>query len=287
MEIFKTGKHLQAHIENLKLKKLKVGFVPTMGALHDGHLSLIKAASKANDVVMVSIFVNPTQFNKPTDLKNYPRNEDSDIKILENSACDIVFIPTVDEIYPNENSMKKKYNFGHIVEIMEGEHRPGHFDGVAMVVSRLFQITKPNNAYFGQKDFQQFILIKTLSDKHLSDLSINVVCCPIIREKDGLAMSSRNILLDKNQRKSAALISKTLFEAKNIYKTYSVKELKENIKTAINADKKLKLEYIEIVSDPELNKITQWDDGQKMVACIAVQVGGVRLIDNVYFNSCL
>lgn len=284
METFKTGKSLQAHIEKLKLKKLKIGLVPTMGALHDGHLSLINAASKENDVVLVSIFVNPTQFNRPADLKKYPQNVDSDLKILENSACDIVFIPTVEEIYPDKESMKKKYNFGKIVEIMEGKHRPGHFDGVAMVVSRLFQITKPNNAYFGQKDFQQFILIKTLSDKYLSDLNINVIRCPIIREKDGLAMSSRNMLLDENQRKSATLISKMLFEAKNIYKIYSIKELKEKIKTKINSDKNLDLEYIDFVSDPDLNEIRQWDNKQKIVACIAVQVGNVRLIDNIYLN---
>jgi len=284
MKIFKSGKYLQQHIEMLRAKKLKIGFVPTMGALHRGHVSLVAAAAQDNDVVVASIFVNPTQFNKPDDLKNYPRNVDSDIKILESSGCDIVFIPSVDEIYPDKESLKKKYSFGKIVEIMEGKHRPGHFDGVAMVVSRLFNIVKPNSAYFGQKDFQQFILIKTLANKYLSGLKINVVRCPIIREKDGLAMSSRNVLLKENQRKSATLISKTLFEAKNIYKNYSVKELKEKIKTAINADKNLKIEYIEIVSDPELNEVKQWSDEQKMVACIAVQVGSVRLIDNVYLT---
>ncbi len=284
MDIFKTGNHLQAHIEKLKLQKLKIGFVPTMGALHDGHLSLVAAAATENDMVVVSIFVNPMQFNKSDDLKNYPRDVDSDLKILENSECDLVFVPSVDEMYPNEDSMKKKYDFGKIVEIMEGKHRPSHFDGVATVVSRLFNIVKPHNAYFGQKDFQQFILIKTLADKYLTNLNINVIRCPIIREKDGLAMSSRNVRLNKEQRESAVLISKTLFEAQNIYQNYSVIELKEKIKKAINADKNLGLEYIEIVSSPELNEITNWDDKQKMVACIAVQVGNVRLIDNVYLN---
>ena len=284
MEIFKTGKLLQAHIEKLKLKKQKIGFVPTMGALHNGHLSLITAANKENDIVLVSIFVNPTQFNKSEDLKNYPRNIDSDLKTLQNSDCDMVFLPSVDEIYPDENSKKKKYGFGKIAEIMEGKHRPGHFDGVALVVNKLFNIVKPDNAYFGQKDFQQFIIIKTLADKYLADFKINVVRCPIIREKDGLAMSSRNIRLSEEQRESAVLISKALFEAKNTYHNYSVIALKERIKKAINIDINLKLEYIEIVSSPELNEITDWDDEQKMVACIAVQVGKVRLIDNVYFN---
>jgi len=284
MKIFRTGMELQTHIKELKGKKQKIGFVPTMGALHNGHLSLVAEAAKENNVVIVSIFVNPTQFNKANDLKNYPRNEAADIETLKNTACNLVYIPTAEEIYPNKESKKKKYEFGRIVEIMEGEQRPGHFDGEATVVSRLFNIVKPNNAYFGQKDFQQFILIKTLANKFLASLKINVVRCPIIREKDGLAMSSRNVRLEESQRKSVSLISKTLFEAKNNYQNYSVIELKEKIKTLINTDKQLKLEYIEIVSDPELNKITEWDKEQKMVACIAVQVGNVRLIDNVYFN---
>ncbi|OQY02832.1 MAG: pantoate--beta-alanine ligase [Bacteroidetes bacterium 4572_117] len=284
MNIFNTIKHLQEHIENRKIEKKKIGFVPTMGALHNGHLSLVSAAGKENDIVVVSIFVNPTQFNKQDDLKNYPRNISSDIKILENSTCDIVFIPEENEIYPDTGSMAKKYNFGKIVEIMEGKHRPGHFDGVATVVGRLFNIVKPNNAYFGQKDFQQLALIKELVNRHLTDLRINIHGCPIVREKDGLAMSSRNVRLNVDERKSAALISKTLFEAKKHFARYPVKILKEKITTEINADKNLKLEYIEIVTDTGLDEIKQWDVKQKMVACIAVQVGNVRLIDNVYIN---
>ncbi len=284
MEIFRTGMELKIHIKELKLKKQKIGFVPTMGALHNGHLSLVAEAALRNDVVVASIFVNPTQFNNSNDLKSYPRDEKSDIEVLMKSNCDVVFIPSVEEIYPDKASKKKEYEFGKIVEIMEGKHRPGHFYGVALVVDKLFNIVKPDSAYFGQKDFQQFILIKNLVDKYLSELNINVVRCPIIREKDGLAMSSRNLLLEKDQRKSASLISKTLFDAKNIYRSFSVEELKEIIENAINADNKLKLEYIEIVSDPELNEITRWEEEKKMVACIAVQVGNVRLIDNVYFN---
>ena len=284
MQIFNKSKLLQDYITKLKTENKNIGFVPTMGALHNGHLSLITAASKDSDIIVVSIFVNPTQFNKSDDLKNYPRNIDSDLAILENSACDIVFIPSVDEIYPDKSSMKVEYDFGKIVEIMEGKHRPGHFDGVAMVVSKLFNIVKPDNAYFGQKDFQQLILIKTLANKYLSELNINIIGCPIIRENDGLAMSSRNVRLNDEQRKSATLISKTLFEASNNYKKYSVNELKMEIINSINLDNNLKIEYIEIVSSPELNEITEWNDNKKIVACIAVQLGDVRLIDNVYFN---
>jgi len=284
MEIFKTGKELKKRLGALRERKRKIGFVPTMGALHEGHLSLVYEAAKGNDIVVVSIFVNPTQFNNPDDLKKYPRNTEADLQILEKTVCDIVYLPEVKDIYPDEDSLKTQYRFGKIVDIMEGKHRPGHFDGVALVVGRLFNIVEPHNAYFGQKDFQQFILIKTLAKKYLSDLNINVHRCPIIREEDGLAMSSRNVLLNEEQRKSAVLISKTLFDFKKNFNSYSVIELKEKIASEINADKNLELEYIEFVSDPDLDEISEWGEEQNMVACIAVQVGKVRLIDNVYLN---
>lgn len=284
MEIFKTRNELKNRLGTLKEKKRKIGFVPTMGALHEGHLSLVCDAAKENDIVVVSIFVNPTQFNNPDDLKKYPRNVEADLQILSKTVCDIVYLPEVSDIYPDEDSLKTRYHFGKIVEIMEGSHRPGHFDGVALVVGRLFHIVEPHNAYFGQKDFQQFILIKTLAQKYLSDLHIDVHRCPIIRENDGLAMSSRNVLLNEEQRKSASLISKTLFDYKKKYSEFTIAGLKEKISSEINADKNLELEYIEFVSDPGLDEITEWGNGQSMVACIAVQVGNVRLIDNVYLN---
>ncbi|MCF6242901.1 MAG: pantoate--beta-alanine ligase [Bacteroidales bacterium] len=283
MQVFETVLSLQNYFKT-EFNGKSIAFIPTMGALHQGHLSLIKRAKNENDIVVVSIFVNPTQFNNANDLKNYPRNLDKDLKLLERNNCDLVFTPSVSEIYPDENSKKSTYNFGKIVEVMEGKFRPGHFDGVANVVSRLFKIIKPDNAYFGQKDFQQYILIKTLADKYLSDLNIQVHRCPIIREEDGLAMSSRNVLLSPEQRKSAALISQTLFWAKDNYQKYTVDELKKQITNKINADKYLKIEYIEFVSDPELNEITNWGLEQKIVACIAVQVGDVRLIDNIYLS---
>lgn len=284
MEVFKTRKELKQRVGELRAKKRRIGYVPTMGALHDGHLSLVCAAAKENDIVVVSIFVNPTQFNNPEDLKKYPRNTEKDLQILKKTVCDIVYLPEVADIYPDEESFKTNYSFGKIVEIMEGLHRPGHFDGVALVVGRLFNIVEPHNAYFGQKDFQQFILIKTLAEKYLTDLHINVHRCPIVREHDGLAMSSRNALLNTEQRKSAALISKILFHYQKSFQEYTVAELKLKITSEINEDKNLELEYIEIVSDPDLDEINEWGGKQNMVACVAVQVGKVRLIDNVYLT---
>ena len=285
MEVFEKSHIIQDHLAKLKSQGYKIGFVPTMGALHQGHLSLIEEARKGNDIVVASIFVNPTQFNNPDDLKNYPRNLDKDLKLLEENHCNLVFTPTIEEIYPDENAKKSSYHFGKIVEIMEGKFRPGHFDGVANVVSRLFKIIQPDNAYFGQKDFQQYILIKTLASKYLKDLNIVIHRCPIIREKDGLAMSSRNVLLSPEQRKSAALISQTLFWAKDHYKNFTVDDLKKEITGKINKDKNMELEYIEFVTDPELNEIKNWGESDNIVACIAVQVGKVRLIDNVYFKN--
>ena len=285
MEVFEKSHIIQNHIAKLKSQGHKIGFVPTMGALHRGHLSLIEEAHKGNDIVVASIFVNPTQFNNPDDLKNYPRNLDKDLKLLEENHCHLVFTPTIEEIYPDENAKKSTYHFGKIVEIMEGKFRPGHFDGVANVVSRLFKIIRPDNAYFGQKDFQQYILIKTLVNKYLKDLNIAIHRCPIIREKDGLAMSSRNVLLSSGQRKSAALISQTLFWAKDHYKNFTVDDLKKEITGKINKDENMELEYIEFVTDPELNEIKNWSESDNIVACIAVQVGKVRLIDNVYIKN--
>ena len=284
MEVFEKADLLRKQIDKLKADGMSIGFVPTMGALHQGHLSLIENARKKNDIVVASIFVNPTQFNNPNDLKNHPRDLDQDLTLLEKNNCDVVFTPSVSEIYPDENSKKSEYHFGKIVEVMEGKFRPGHFDGVANVVSRLFKIVQPDNAYFGQKDFQQYILIKILAGKYLSDLNIQVHRCPIIREPDGLAMSSRNVLLSPQQRKSAVLISQTLFWAKDNYQKLSVNELKKAITDKINADNNLKVEYIEFVTDPDLDEVNEWAKDRKIVACIAVQVGKVRLIDNVYFN---
>ncbi|MBN1252505.1 MAG: pantoate--beta-alanine ligase [Bacteroidales bacterium] len=284
MEIIEKIEILRNKLEVLKKSGKKIGFVPTMGALHDGHISLINCAEKQNDIIVVSIFVNPTQFNNINDLTTYPRNNDKDIEILKKTKCKFLFLPSVEEIYPDDKSKEIKYNFGYLTTVMEGKYRPSHFDGVALVVSKLFNIVKPNNAYFGQKDFQQFIVIQHLANYFLSELNINVIRCPIIREADGLAMSSRNIRLNNIQRESAVLISKTLFEAKEKFIKLSVNDLKAWINDKINQDENLVVEYIEIVTDPDLIEITDWNTKDKIVACIAVNVGDIRLIDNVYFN---
>jgi len=283
MEILKLGAILRNKLNILKKDK-KIGFVPTMGALHKGHLSLIECASRNNDIVVVSIFVNPTQFNNKNDLKSYPRNFESDIDLLKKVKCDFLFLPDENEMYPDEDSKINRYDFGYLTSIMEGKFRPSHFDGVGLIVSKLFEIVKPNSAYFGQKDFQQFIIIQHLANVFMKELNVNVVRCPIVREGDGLAMSSRNVRLNDEQRVSSALISKTLFEFKEKYNEYSVNNLKTIIKDTINKDKNFDVEYVEIVTDPDMLDVKEWDSNNKIVVCVAANIGNVRLIDNVYFD---
>ncbi len=282
--VFNTIIELSRRLDILRSQNNTIGFIPTMGALHRGHISLVEKAGEENDIVIISIFVNPAQFNNADDLRNYPRDIDADLKLLEKTKCNIVFAPSEKEIYPDEESKKNNFDFGNLTKEMEGKFRPGHFNGVATVVKRLFEIVRPNRVYFGQKDIQQFLVINALNKNYLADLKIELVKCPIIRESDGLAMSSRNVLLKSEQRKSAALISKSLFEAGEKYKNFEPAELKKSIVEKINSDSNMKVEYMEFVTDPDLKTIERWDDDQKILACIAVQVGNVRLIDNTYFN---
>ncbi len=257
-----------------------IGFVPTMGALHDGHLSLVKQALAETDIVIVSIFVNPTQFNDPKDLERYPRNLEVDLQLLEKTGCHVVFAPGVNEIYPEPDT--RKFNFGALETVMEGEHRPGHFNGVAQVVSKLFDIVKPNKAYFGLKDFQQLAIIKSMVAQ--LNLPVQIVSCPIIREESGLAMSSRNELLSADERKNAAVISETLFKSKQLAIEKSVNELKNWIVETINKNKYLTVEYVDIVDDMQLQPVKSWDEKSVKVCCVAVFCGKVRLIDNIVFN---
>lgn len=264
-------------------KKLKntVGFVPTMGALHAGHLSLIKFSSSENDITVVSIFVNPTQFNSKKDLKKYPRDEEIDLEKLKNINCDIVFIPEVEEMYPEDDN--RIFDFQGLDNVMEGKYRNGHFNGVAQIVSTLFEIVNPDKAYFGKKDFQQVAIIKYLNENYLKDLNIEVVACDIIREEDGLAMSSRNMLLNKEQRSEASLISKTMFFYCNSYEKYSVAGLKSKIISEINSNTHLEVEYFDIVDNKTLQSVPDIIP-EKTTACIAVYAGIIRLIDNFSFN---
>lgn len=279
MEIVELVAETKAKISKFKAQGKTIGFVPTMGALHKGHLSLTEASVKNNDITIVSIFVNPTQFNNPKDLTTYPRTLEEDLEKLSAYKPDLIFVPSVSEIYPEPDT--RIFNFGMLDRVMEGKNRPGHFNGVAQVVSRLFDIIKPNNAYFGQKDFQQVSVIKQMVND--LKLNINIVPCPIIREKDGLAMSSRNVLLSDEQRKNASKISETLFKARNLATKLSVTQLKNWVVEEINNNSYLTVEYFEIVDDTTLEQIKDWKESNNKVGCITVQVGKVRLIDNVTF----
>ena len=279
MQVVKHINDLQAIIKQVRGEGRSIGFVPTMGALHEGHLSLVEQAGKETGFVVVSIFVNPTQFNDKADLERYPRNLDSDLKLLSSTACQLVFAPEVGEVYPEPDT--RQFNFGLLEEVMEGKYRPGHFNGVAQVVSRLFDIVKPDKAYFGQKDFQQLAIIKEMVRR--LDLKIEIVSCPIVREANGLAMSSRNMLLSPEQRKNAAHISATLFEAVNKTDKLNVKQLCNLVIEQIDRNEYLKTEYFEIVDETTLQPVKSWDDAGKKVGCIAVHCGKIRLIDNMEF----
>lgn len=279
MILVKTIEHLRFETERLVHGK-SVGFVPTMGALHEGHLSLVEQAVAENAVVVVSVFVNPTQFNDSKDLERYPRTLENDLKLLKSTGCAIVFAPNAKEVYPEPDT--RKFNFGKLEVVMEGEHRPGHFNGVAQVVSRLFDIVEPNKAYFGLKDFQQLAIVKSMV-KQLQ-LPVEIVPCAIIREKSGLAMSSRNELLTEEQRKSASIISETLFKAKELMGQKTVQELKDWVVGEINQRPFLDVEYFDVVDDEQLQTVKSWDEENAKVACVAAFCGKIRLIDNIVFN---
>lgn len=277
MKIISTVSDLEFFLSKTPKNKT-LGFVPTMGALHQGHLSLVKKAIEQNDISLCSIFVNPSQFNNAEDLENYPNLLNEDLKLLEEAGCDIVFTPTKTEIYPKDFTAKS-YDFGNLDKVMEGANRPGHFEGVAMVVSRLFDIIQPQKAYFGEKDFQQLAIIQSLTKQGYKN--IKIVPCPILREADGLAMSSRNILLDKNYRLAAPRIYQRLLEVQKQAKEHSIAELKQWVFQEFNADKDLRLEYFEISDPVSLSRSAQRPDYQKHIACIAVYAGSIRLIDNI------
>lgn len=281
MLVFKTVRELQHFLSSVTPNS--IGFVPTMGALHHGHLSLINKAVIENNVVVCSIFVNPTQFNNKEDLEKYPRNTEQDLALIKNAfsaSADnslVIFLPEVTEIYPTK--IEKSYDFGNLSLVMEAQHRPGHFDGVAMVLERFFDIIKPTKAYFGEKDFQQLAVVRNLA-KQLS-LSIEIIGCPIVREANGLAMSSRNERLTLEQKEQAANIYKFLQNAKEQAKTHTIDEVKNNFIESIKNIPALQLEYLEIADGNTLLSINDWSKTSYCVVFLAVFVGNVRLIDNV------
>ncbi|MGV8092221.1 MAG: pantoate--beta-alanine ligase [Mangrovibacterium sp.] len=280
MLVVKEINELKTLIREKKSEGKKVGFVPTMGALHAGHLSLVEQAGKQTDFVVVSIFVNPTQFNDPNDLIRYPRDLERDLSLLDLTACRLVFAPEVKTMYPEPDT--RRFNFGHLEQVMEGKYRPGHFNGVAQIVSKLFEAVESDKAFFGLKDFQQIVIVKAMIKK--LNLQIEIVPCPIVREASGLALSSRNERLTSEQRKNAAHIYRILTEARNKAAQMNVKELKNWVVEQVDANEYLKTEYFEIVDDENLQSIERWDQPLNKVGCIAVFCGEVRLIDNVIFN---
>jgi len=279
MKIINSVAELKNKISNFKKENKSIGFVPTMGALHAGHISLIEYSTNENDITIVSIFVNPTQFNNPNDLATYPKTLDADLEKMSYFNPDFIFIPSVKEVYPEPDT--RVFEFGCLENVMEGKNRPGHFNGVAQVVSRLFDMVEPNKAYFGLKDYQQLAVIKQMVID--LKLDIEIVPCPRVMEQDGLAMSSRNMLLLPEQRKNASKISETLFKACNLVPEKSVSEIKAWVIKEINETPLLEVEYFEIVDDTSLQPIESWNDNCDVIGCITVQVGSIRLIDNIKF----
>ena len=281
MKLIHTVQELRTELNAQRLAGKKIGFVPTMGALHEGHASLVKLAVAENDVVVVSDFVNPTQFNDQNDLLKYPRTLEADCELLEKVGAHYVFAPSVEEIYPEPDT--RQFSYAPLDTVMEGKFRPGHFNGVCQVVSKLFMMVEPHCAYFGEKDFQQLAIIREMVKQ--MNFPIRIVGCPIVRESDGLALSSRNARLSDIQRAQALNISKTLFASKEYAATHTVDETQAFVEQAIAASEGLELEYFEIVDGLTLQKIAGWDDTDYAVGCITVFCGEVRLIDNIKFKG--
>jgi len=281
MKLIRSKFELLTDIQLIKFLGKTIGFVPTMGALHAGHIALVKRAVAENDICIVSIFVNPTQFNNITDLEKYPRNLERDAKLLENAGCELIFAPESDMIYnSDEISNRFEFDFGGLDTVMEGKFRPGHFNGVVQIVSKFFQLIQPNKAYFGEKDFQQLAIIHNMVN--ILNFDVEIVDCPIIRESSGLAMSSRNERLTDEQRKKAVEISKVLFESRNFAAQLSPKKLTRWVIDKINTVHELEVEYYEIVNSITLQPLVSWSE--PAVGCIAVYCGKVRLIDNIRYN---
>ena len=281
MKVIHTIKDLQAELSVLKAQGKNVGLVPTMGALHAGHASLVKRSVNENEVTVVSVFVNPTQFNDKNDLVKYPRTLDADCKLLEACGATYAFAPSVEEMYPEPDT--RQFSYAPLDTVMEGAFRPGHFNGVCQIVSKLFEAVKPHRAYFGEKDFQQLAIIREMVRQMQFDLEI--VGCPIVREEDGLALSSRNARLSAEERENALKISQTLFKSRTFAATHTVSETLKFVEDAIAAVPGLRLEYFEIVDGNTLQKVDNWNQTSYVVGCITVFCGDVRLIDNIKYKE--
>lgn len=280
MEVITKIADLQRKIAEIRAKDGTVGLVPTMGALHNGHLELVKRCVAENGICVVSVFVNPTQFNDKNDLLHYPRTLDADCRLLESAGCAIAFAPEVEEMYPVEDT--RVFNLGTVAEVMEGKYRPGHFSGVAQIVSKLFDAVQPDRAYFGEKDFQQIAVIRSMVK--LLNFPVEIVACPIVREDDGMALSSRNLRLTPQQRKNAVSISQTLFKSRTFAEQHSVAETIDYVVSTLNSVPDLEVEYFEIVDGNTLLPVNDWSDSDYIVGCITVYCGEVRLIDNIAYR---
>lgn len=280
MLVVSTIEQLRAFLASARAEGKSVGLVPTMGALHEGHASLVERSVAANDVTVVSVFVNPTQFNDKGDLERYPRTLEADCQLLEGLGTDCVFAPSAEEVYPEPDT--RVFDFAPLDKVMEGIYRPGHFNGVAQIVSKLFMYVEPDRAYFGEKDFQQLAIIREMVRQ--MDFKLEIVGCPIVREQDGLALSSRNALLTSEQRHTALAISKTLFESVEFAKSHTLAETKQRVEEAIAATEGLELEYYEIVDGNTLQPVSAWDETNYVMGCITVYCGKVRLIDNIRYK---
>ncbi len=281
MEIFKQIAPLKSFLKEQRLLRKTIGLVPTMGALHAGHVALIQECKANNQITVCSIYINPTQFNNAVDLQKYPRTFELDSALLEKTGCDVIFCPDNEEMYGNPSTLK--FDFGFLDKVMEGEFRPGHFSGVALVVAKLFNIVEPDQAYFGQKDWQQFAVIKQLTEELCFRLKLQSV--PTLREHDGLAMSSRNLRLNTIQRLQATVFYKALFAAKSMFRDgASISKIKVVVKEMVEAEPEVRLEYFEVADSTNLKALDNVEQADKPILCIAGYVGDVRLIDNMFLD---
>lgn len=281
MKLVHTIQELRAELDIQRKAGKKIGLVPTMGALHEGHASLVRRAVAENDVVVVSDFVNPTQFNDKNDLLKYPRTLEADCELLEKEGAAYVFAPSVEEVYPEPDT--RQFSYAPLDTVMEGKYRPGHFNGVCQIVSKLFMMVEPDKAYFGEKDFQQLAIIREMVKQ--MNFPLEIVGCPIVREADSLALSSRNARLSEEERGQALSISKTLFASKEYAASHTVAETLQFVEDSIAASEGLELEYFELVDGLTLQKISSWEETDYAVGCITVYCGEVRLIDNIKYKG--
>ena len=281
MKLVHTIQELRAELDIQRRAGKKIGLVPTMGALHEGHASLVRRAVAENDVVVVSDFVNPTQFNDKNDLLKYPRTLEADCELLEKEGAAYVFAPSVEEVYPEPDT--RQFSYAPLDTVMEGKYRPGHFNGVCQIVSKLFMMVEPDKAYFGEKDFQQLAIIREMVKQ--MKFPLEIVGCPIVREADGLALSSRNARLSEEERGQALNISRTLFASKEYAVSHTVDETRQFVEESIAASEGLELEYFELVDGTTLQKISSWEETDYAVGCITVYCGEVRLIDNIKYKG--